>query len=276
MPDFSYVIPVYNRQVNIGLVLKALTLQTDQDFEVIIADDGSEDRTRDIVLSYADTLSLKYYWHKHAGYRVSLNRNQGSRLRRATCTHIWYIDSDVMLNRGAVAHARELCAKLPEVVVCGRYDWLPPMIVTMGDVEHRWNAIIAHQLPRIKVDYQPGIVGDDPRDPDNWTCPEVLPSPAGFALSGNLIVPATWFEKTGGFDEKIEGQGQDCDFSYNLARAGARAVRCPHIIGYHLNHYRDTKWMTESVLDTIEYIHKKYDMPLSDEWYKEHNRSRKP
>jgi len=273
--DFSFVIPVYNRQVNIGLVLKALTLQTDQDFEVIIADDGSEDQTRTVVLGFEDRLALKYYWHKHRGYRVSLNRNQGTRLRRAACTHIWYIDSDVMLNRGAVAHARGLCEEFSDVVICGRYDWLPPMLVTQNDVEHKWNDIANHNLPRIAVDYQTGIIGADPRDEGQWSCPQILPSPSGVALSGNLIVPAIWFERTGGFDEAIEGQGQDCEFSYALTERGAKAIRCPHIIGYHLDHYRDKAWMTSSVLDTIEYIHEKYQRPLPDSWYKEHGRRRK-
>ena len=274
-PNFSFVIPVYNRQVNLDLVLYALTLQTVKGFEIIIADDGSDDKTRDAALKYQDRPPIKYYWHKHAGYRVSLNRNQGTRLRRKECTHIWYLDSDVLLNRKAVEHATKLCAQHPEAVICGRYDWLPAMHVTTNDVKDRWDELIHHRLQRVRTNYKPGIVGDDPRQAKGWTCPTILSNPRGIALSGNLIVPAMWFERSGGFDENIEGQGQDCEFSYTLAELGAKAIRCPHIIGYHLDHFRDTKWMTASVLDTIEYIHEKHGPPLPDKWYAEHGRKRK-
>lgn len=254
MPKFSFIVATYNRTVNIALILKALSLQTDPDFEVIIADDGSEDNTRDVVLSFRDRLRLKYYWHKHDGYGVCLVRNQGARLRQAGCTHLWYIDSDVMLNRKAVAHARELCGQHPDKVICGRYDWLPPMKVTEADVEHRWDDIMNHRLPRVAVDYETPLIGEDPREARVWTCPNEWPfGVMGIALSGNLIVPAMWFVRTGGFDESLKTAGEDCEFSYNLADKGARAICCPHIIGYHVDHRRDKAWMDASVLETIKY-----------------------
>ena len=45
-PFFSIVIPAYNRADKIGRTLTSCLAQTDTDFEIVIVDDGSRDRTR--------------------------------------------------------------------------------------------------------------------------------------------------------------------------------------------------------------------------------------
>ena len=45
----SLIISTNNRPAALSLVLQALNYQTDKDFEVIIADDGSSDETRKLI-----------------------------------------------------------------------------------------------------------------------------------------------------------------------------------------------------------------------------------
>ena len=258
----TFVIPVYNRLRNLSLVLEALRLQSDGDFEVVISDDGSDDGLGAFVRDIQDNgpLSIKYYRHEHNGYRVSLTRNQGARLRARDCTHLWFVDSDVLLPRGAVEHVREIITEHPGVVICGRYDWLPPMEVTAQDVSDRWDYIVAQRLPpqdvpRRERDGRPDHRTGDP----NLFWDHKIYTPIGpGTLSGNLIIPVKWWILTGGFDENIESQGQDGEFGYNLQSKGAPGMYCGHICGQHLSHAYDEQWMKASVQWTIEYIRKKW------------------
>ena len=144
--QFSFVVPTFNRKDNLFLLLHALCLQTDQDFEVIISDDGSDDGTGIMLLGYKNFLRIRYCRHEHDGYRVGLTRNEGTRLADPESTHIWFLDSDVLLNKNAVKSARTLCTRESDVIICGRYDWLPPMKITPDDVTNRWRFLMTGRL----------------------------------------------------------------------------------------------------------------------------------
>jgi len=267
----AFIIPVYNRAKNLQLVLHALSLQTDPFFSVVVSDDGSTDDPESVVAEYVEQMQVRFSTHEHLGYRVSRVRNNGVRAcrRPQALTHYWFIDSDVMLNRLAVENIRPFLEAKPDIVVGGRYDWLPPMIVTKKDLEKRWNKIIRSELP--VLDGTAGqdaeliggrfVVGHkrhlDTRVKVSWTSTTPVPC-TGATLSGNLIVPCAAFHAVGGFDEKIEGQGQDCDFGKMLGRAGTQMIFSDAIIGYHLYHYRDTEFCDMSVLKTIAYMKEKF------------------
>ncbi len=117
----AVVIPTYQRANNLACTLTALSIQTTPIDELIVVDDGSTDDTHEVVMSFKDKFKdLKYYFHPNRGYRLSLNRNQGSRIISKNITHILYIDSDVMLNKRAIEAYHDIISKHPEVVVCGR------------------------------------------------------------------------------------------------------------------------------------------------------------
>jgi glycosyltransferase involved in cell wall biosynthesis len=52
-PEVSIVIPARNEEANIGACLDSLTAQSGVTFEIIVVDDNSTDRTRDIAQSFA-------------------------------------------------------------------------------------------------------------------------------------------------------------------------------------------------------------------------------
>ena len=57
MRDLSIVIPAYNEEHRIGVALESIATylaDRDRDDEVIVVDDGSTDRTADVVRSHAD------------------------------------------------------------------------------------------------------------------------------------------------------------------------------------------------------------------------------
>src|SRR5262252_8456016 len=81
IPRASVVIPTYNRQDSLRKTLETMTEQDidAQQFEVIVADDGSSDRSADVALSFAGRLRLKYCFQEDEGFRVAAARNAGAR-----------------------------------------------------------------------------------------------------------------------------------------------------------------------------------------------------
>ena len=70
----SVVIPTYNEEKDIGLCLSSLKEQSYKNLEVIVVDDGSTDKTREIVKKFKK-IKLIEGEHKGPGF----SRNIGAR-----------------------------------------------------------------------------------------------------------------------------------------------------------------------------------------------------
>ena len=62
MIEFSFIIPVYNRPLEIKELLESFKALTTSDaFEIVIIEDGSTLCCSDIVAGYQDALDISYY-----------------------------------------------------------------------------------------------------------------------------------------------------------------------------------------------------------------------
>lgn len=86
MPKFSIVIPVYNVEKFIKRTLDSIKSQTYNDYEIIIVDDGSTDKSIDIAKKY----DIKIIKSKHV--EVSEARNIGA--KQAKGEYLVFLDSD--------------------------------------------------------------------------------------------------------------------------------------------------------------------------------------
>ena len=59
-PLISVVIPAYNHERFVGEAVESVLNQSCRDFELIVVDDGSTDRTAEVVQGYTDP-RLRYY-----------------------------------------------------------------------------------------------------------------------------------------------------------------------------------------------------------------------
>ena len=88
-PFFSIVIPLYNKENYIGHTLKSVLNQAFQDFEIIIVNDGSTDKSLEKVNSIKDA-RVQLFSIENRG--VSYARNYG--IEKALASLIIFLDAD--------------------------------------------------------------------------------------------------------------------------------------------------------------------------------------
>ena len=94
----SLIITTYNRPDALHLVLKSLETQSMEPLEVIIADDGSDERTLDLITNYKKQSNLKilHSFQVDKGFRASKSRNKA--IAQASGDYIVLVDGDMVLH----------------------------------------------------------------------------------------------------------------------------------------------------------------------------------
>lgn len=87
---FSVILPTFNRAHLIKRALDSVLLQTFEDWELLIIDDGSSDNTREVVQDYLLDPRISYSYEVNSGPAMARNRGIAS----ARGEYITFIDSD--------------------------------------------------------------------------------------------------------------------------------------------------------------------------------------
>lgn len=91
MPKLSIIIPVYNAEKYLKQCLDSIINQAFEDFEIILINDGSQDKTEEIIKVYLNKdIRIKAFYQKNAG--ASVARNTG--IDKAKGEFITFIDAD--------------------------------------------------------------------------------------------------------------------------------------------------------------------------------------
>ncbi len=90
MPLISVLMPVHNGEKYLSLALESVLAQTFEDFEFIIINDGSTDKSEEIILSYDDQRIHYLSNNTNCGVTKTLNRGLGL----ATGKYIARLDAD--------------------------------------------------------------------------------------------------------------------------------------------------------------------------------------
>jgi glycosyltransferase involved in cell wall biosynthesis len=132
----TLIVTTYNRPDALELVIAGCLDQTDRNFEIVIADDGSGAPTRALIerLQRASPIPITHVWQPDEGFRAAASRNRA--LRRARGEYIVFLDGDCVPQRDFVARHRALSA--PRTVVTGSRILLSPELTSEA---------LARQLP---------------------------------------------------------------------------------------------------------------------------------
>ena len=110
-PTCSLITPTYNWPEALDLLLKSLREQTYFPNEVIIADDGSTSRTREIIETHQKDfpIPIVHIWHKDEGNQKPKIMNKA--LAKAKYKYIVEIDGDIIMDKHFVEDHLSLAKK---------------------------------------------------------------------------------------------------------------------------------------------------------------------
>jgi len=111
-PVVSILMTVYNREKYISEAIESVLASTYTDFELIIADDSSTDRSLAIANEYAANDARIKVRKNEQNLGDYPNRNHASTY--ATGKYIMYVDSDDTLNQDAIEYIMQQFTKYPE------------------------------------------------------------------------------------------------------------------------------------------------------------------
>lgn len=101
----ALIVSTYNWTEALELCLMSIRNLSEKPSEIIIADDGSDRRTRDLIDRYRQYLpGLLHVWHEDQGFRLAEIRNKA--ISVSTSAYIVQIDGDVILHRDFIKDHR--------------------------------------------------------------------------------------------------------------------------------------------------------------------------
>lgn len=190
-PFFSVVIPVYNRAKELRSAVESVLAQIEQDFEVIVIDDGSNDNPQRTVLEIGDP-RVSIVRQDNLGGAAARNAGIG----RAQGQFVAFLDSDDAFLRGHLAEMKRLLVDTTDVAAYA------PVVV-------RRNGGSTFQKP-------PRALGPNEHMANYVLCDR------GFVPTSTFVVATHWARRVR-YDEGL-AFAQDTDFCIRLFLAGCRFV----------------------------------------------------
>lgn len=90
---FSVIVPVFNRPDEVAELLESLANQTTKTFEVIVVDDGSEERCEAAISAFQEKMDIRYFYKQNSG--PGPTRNFAA--TKSTGEYLLILDSDCIV-----------------------------------------------------------------------------------------------------------------------------------------------------------------------------------
>jgi FkbM family methyltransferase len=216
----SVIMTTYNRDDALDAALRALSGQSDRNFEIIVAEDGSRPETARVVERWASRLPVpvKHVRQEHDGFRGGEIRNRG--IRASAGSYCIFLDGDCLPRADFVAAHRALAQ--PGFFVTGNRILLSREFtsaalagrtavedLSLGAlIRERWRGGVNRLLPALRLP-----LGPLRKLPRGWRGVQ----------SCNLAVAREDLDRIDGFDAAYTGWGrEDSDLVVRLQHAGVR------------------------------------------------------
>jgi glycosyltransferase involved in cell wall biosynthesis len=100
----SVIISTYNAEEWLHKVLLGYAIQTLQDFEIIVADDGSTTKTKEVIQQFQDKFKhpILHVWHEDEGFRKCKILNKA--IVQSSADYLLFTDGDCIPRNDFVAN----------------------------------------------------------------------------------------------------------------------------------------------------------------------------
>lgn len=234
----SVIVSTYNSPEWLRKVVWGFGAQTQRDFQLVIADDGSRDETAQAIRALRDEtgLNIKHVWQEDDGFQKSRILNKA--IHVADGDYLAFTDGDcIPRNDFLEIHARR---RRPGCFLSGGYFKLSMEVsraITRDDIvaqrpfDYRW--LVAHGQPRthkgLKLTASP-------------LARRVLNALTPTRPTWNGHNASCWKADAlavNGYDERMQYGGQDREFGERLVNRGIRGLQIRYsAIVVHLDHKR--------------------------------------
>ena len=213
-PTVSVIMPVFNRLEFLGAAVESVFRQSFTDWELIIADDGSDDVTKDYLKELRPP-RVKVLWLAHTGNPAAV---RNAALREASGEFVAFLDSDDEWLPHKLTLQIEMLRKQPHRLWC----YSP-----VAHMDKDGNA--APREPRARRPARSGAVFEQIA---RWEA--AIPMPT-------VIAQRQLVEHVGRFDER-QLMHEDCDLWLKLARESEVSVVDSPLsrVRHHGSHYSAT------------------------------------
>ncbi len=242
-PLISVVIPTFNRAHLLVETLESIANAEWRPVEIVVADDGSTDDTRERVKAFAGEhgdIRLHFLELRHAGAIAA--RNAGVAV--ATGEFVYFLDSDDLLVPGG-----------PEAMVAAMADpAVPYCVAQLAEADLEGNRLYSEGHTDSLLDHE-GVVGSQ------W------PTIVGFYRRSLL-------DRLGVFDAGLD-MGEDKEFLWRIvAGADAPGAVIPDVVALRRNH--DMGQLTDSYTPVVMGQHTIAALDAFAQWAMRHDRMRAP
>jgi glycosyltransferase involved in cell wall biosynthesis len=217
----SVIVTTYEREDALGAVLRSLAHQSDRNFEVIVADDGSGGATKLLLTAWHDRLGVPviHVWQEHRDFRAAEIRNRAIVASRGS--YCIFLDGDCLVRRDFVATHRRLAE--PGWFLTGNrallskdftekvlQEELAPETWTLAEwLGERWRGDVNRLGPLLRLRL--------------GRLRKLRPRVWQDARSCNLAIWRADLDRVDGFDASYSGWGrEDSDLLVRLIRSGVR------------------------------------------------------
>ncbi|MFC4259118.1 glycosyltransferase family 2 protein [Marinobacter lacisalsi] len=232
------VITTYNSPIWLGKVLTGYENQSDNDFRVIVADDGSTDETRQLIDGFRERgrLIIDHVWHEDDGFRKCQILNKA--IRETDCDYLIFTDGDCIPEPDFIATHRRLAE--PGHFLSGGYIKLTMAVSeSITDDDIRGGVIF---------DPQWLVKHGQPKNHKLWKLSpskgfrKLLNAATPAAASWNGMNSSTWTRDliaVNGFNEDMQYGGLDRELGERLWNYGHKSKQIRYsTVCLHLDHAR--------------------------------------
>ncbi|HXK75492.1 MAG TPA: glycosyltransferase family 2 protein [Bacteroidaceae bacterium] len=237
-PSISVILTTYNHPIWLEKVLWGYEAQTTHDFEIVIADDGSRDDTRDTIARMQSLVSypIQHIWHKDDGFQKCVIMNKSILASKAD--YLLFSDGDCIPREDYIA--MHLSQREPgRFLSCGYYK----LDLELSKAITKENILNGDcfDLSWLKAHGLPSTFKNNKFTRQSWKV-KLLNAITTTKPTWNGHGASTWKKhvlETNGFDERMQYGGQDREFGERLENMGihGKQVRYSSTV-LHLDHGR--------------------------------------